>query len=132
MSEQSKSTPDLEQLAAAALRKTEREIAKHRRLVANLKSDVEKHGDPEQWKRYGDLLLANAGNATRRDGRIVVVDYFDKAAPEIEIDENKTISDVAESYFRQYTKARNGAKVIAQRMAAADAAIAKGEAMRER
>jgi predicted ribosome quality control (RQC) complex YloA/Tae2 family protein len=56
---------------------------------------------------------------------IVVTDYFDEAARRIEIegDPRKSISEVAETYFRQYTKARNGVKVIAERMAGAEKAI---------
>lgn len=115
----------LEQLAAAARRKVTGTIARHKRLIANLHADLEKHGDPDRWKRYGDLLLANAGNATRDDDLIIVTDYFDAAAPLIEIegDANKSISEIAEGYFRQYTKARNGMRVIAGRLAAAEDAI---------
>lgn len=121
--------PDIEQLAIAARRKPAREIAKQRRLIANLNGDLEKHGDPQRWKRYGDLLLANASGAVREGDRIFVTDYFDDTAPTIEIagEANKTISEIAEDYFRQYAKARNGVKVIAERMAAAASSIAAAE-----
>src|SRR5207247_494364 len=113
---------------------SEREIGKQQRLIANLKGDLEKHGDPERWRRYGDLLLANAANATRQGDRIIVRDYFVDAAPEIEIegDANKTVTEVAEGYFRQYTKARNGMKIIAERLGAAEDAITKAEATLEK
>ncbi len=123
-------TPDIEQLASAARRKPAREIAKHRRLIANLKGDLEKHGDPDRWKKYGDLLLANASTAVRKRDRITVTDFFDEAAPTIEIEgaEHKTIGEIAEEYFRLYTKARNGVRTIARRMTVAEHAIAASQA----
>ena len=41
----------LEQLAASARRKTAAAVSKQRKLIANLNSDLEKHGDPERWKK---------------------------------------------------------------------------------
>lgn len=119
---------DIEQLAAAARRKVTAEIARHKRLIANLNGDLAKHGEPELWKRYGDLLLANAG-VKRKGNMIVVTDYFDESAPTIEIegDGNKSISEVAEDYFRQYAKARNGLKVIGERLATAGQAIEQAQ-----
>ena len=123
--------PEVEQLAAAARRKALRSIAKDRKLITNLRGDLEKHGDPELWKRYGDLLLANAGNAVRRGDAVVVMDYFDEAVPTIEIEgeENLSISEIAENYFRRYTKARNGIGVIGKRIANAESAIETSEAI---
>ena len=111
----------IDQLAAAARRKPLVSIARNRRLIANLNGDLEKHGDPERWKRYGDLLLANAANAVRRDDKVLVTDYFDDTAPTIEIEgeSNRSISEIAEEYFRRYTKARNGLVVINRRLAEA-------------
>ena len=117
----------LEQLAAAARRKPLRSIAKEQKLIANLRGDLEKHGDPELWKKYGDLLLANAGNAERKGNIVLVKDYFDKEVPTIEIegDANLGVSEIAEEYFRRYTKARNGVAVIGDRIGKAETAIKK-------
>ncbi|MBV9240528.1 MAG: DUF814 domain-containing protein [Acidobacteria bacterium] len=107
-------------LAAPARRKA---MAAHRRakkLLDNLHSDLDKHGDPEVWKKYGDLLLANIGTATRDGDMIRVVDYFAENAPALEIpgESHKPLNEIAEEYFRKYTKARNGRRVIQERMAA--------------
>jgi predicted ribosome quality control (RQC) complex YloA/Tae2 family protein len=119
----------IEQLASAARRKPLRSIAKGRRLIANLNGDLEKHGDPERWKRYGDLLLANANNAVRQDDTVLVTDYFDDETPTIEIpgQSNLSVSDIAETYFRRYTKARNGLAVINKRIAETAAVISDAE-----
>jgi predicted ribosome quality control (RQC) complex YloA/Tae2 family protein len=122
---------EVERLAAVVRRKALASITKQKKLVSNLKGDLERHGDPEQWKRYGDLLLANAGNAVRNADGFLVTDYFDDTAPTIMIqaDVNKTVSEAAESYFRQYTKARNGVGIIHERLAKTEAAIEAAEAL---
>lgn len=114
-----------EKLAAAARRKVLNSISKQKKLIKNLRSDLEKHGDPDTWKRYGDLLLANVHNAVREGNAIKLTDYFDENTPVIEIegDAKKPLNEIAESYFRLYTKARNGKIVIAERIKAAETAL---------
>lgn len=116
-----------ERLALAARRKVVASIARHQRLIRNLNADLEKHGDPDVWKKYGELLLANVKSAVRSGDLIRVTDYFDDAAPTIEIigDANRTLNEVAENYFRLYAKSRNARLVIAERLAATEEAIAK-------
>lgn len=115
-----------ERLAATVRKKALAEIKKHSRLISNLESDIAKHGNPERWKRFGDLLLANASSARRVADKILVTDYFADNAPQIEIEgeSNKSISEIAEDYFRRYTKARNARKVIERRMAETENALA--------
>ena len=109
---------DFEALAAAAKHKNRQEVAKVNRLVKNLNNDLEEHGDAEKWKRFGDLLLANQYAAERRGGVIRVKDLFEKKAPviDIEADENDSISQAAQKYFRRYTKARNAKTSIESRL----------------
>lgn len=113
------------QLAANVRKKALAEIKKQKKLIDNLCGDLEKHGEPEYWKRSGDLLLANASNAKRVGDTIFVTDYFADGAPQIEIEgeSNRSISEVAEEYFRRYTKARNGKKVIEQRLSVTESAL---------
>jgi len=120
-----------ERAVIAARRKAAALLAKHRKLIDNLHGDLEKHGDPAKWKHYGDLLLANLGTATRKADRIIVTDYFEEAAPTLEIegDENASISEVAESYFRRYAKARNGLSVIGERIEKTNASIVNAESI---
>ncbi|MEO6051486.1 MAG: NFACT RNA binding domain-containing protein [Pyrinomonadaceae bacterium] len=110
---------------AAERRKVLKVITKGQKLLDNLRGDLQKHGESERWKRYGDLLLANIHNAERRADSIFVTDYFDEAVPVIEIEgeSNKSINEIAENYFRRYTKARNGLRVIGERMATAETEV---------
>jgi len=124
---ESESADKFEKLAASAKRKISGEIAKRRKLLKNLALDIERHGDAENWKRFGDLLLANAATARRDGDAISVTDFFDAETPQIEIegDRNKEIPEIAESYFRKYTKARNAAAVIEERIEIIDKEILK-------
>lgn len=114
-------------LAAPARRRLVAELRRTRKLLENFRGDLEKHGNPDVWKRYGDLLLANIGTAKREGDIIHVVDYFDEAAPTIGIpgEIHKTINEIAEEYFRKYTKARNGLRVIEERMVGAEKQASK-------
>ena len=52
---------------ANALRsKLTKEIRQQRTLQEHLKQDLVRHGNPEEHKRTGDLLLANIATAVRR------------------------------------------------------------------
>ena len=88
-------------LASLTRKKLGAEIAKQQKLIKNLNGDLEKHGDADKWKRYGDLLLANVSNAKRDADTIFVTDYFDDNIPTIEIDgdEHKSLNEIAEAYF---------------------------------
>ncbi len=105
-------------LAAEARRTLNNEIRKRAKLVKNLENDLLKHGDPDIWKRYGDLLLANIGNLRQEGENFIVIDYFDTAMGEVSIpsESNASPSDMAEVYFKRYAKARNGAAAIAERL----------------
>jgi predicted ribosome quality control (RQC) complex YloA/Tae2 family protein len=113
--------------AESARKRLRGEITKKRKLAEKLQGDLDEHGNAEQWKRFGDLLLANAANAKREEDRIIVTDFYDETTPEIEIagDSNSSISEVAEKYFKRYTKARNAATEIARRMAELDTDLSR-------
>ncbi|MGI8884611.1 MAG: Rqc2 family fibronectin-binding protein [Pyrinomonadaceae bacterium] len=104
--------------AKSAESKLKKEIAKREKLLKNLNRDLANHGDASKWKRSGDLILANLADAIRLGGKVLVVDYFDGNIPtvEIEIDENDSLTEAAEKFFRRYTKARNAGEEISKRL----------------
>ena len=109
---------NFESIADEARKKHRQEIAKVKGLVKNLECDLTEHGDPEKWKRFGDLLRASQ-NTAQRDGSVVrVPDLFDESAPllTIKVDENDSIPEAANKYFRRYTKARNAREAIEARL----------------
>ncbi|MFT3746368.1 MAG: NFACT RNA binding domain-containing protein [Pyrinomonadaceae bacterium] len=106
-----------DRLASEARKKIKGELAKRRKLLVNLDSDLVHHGNADQWKKYGDLILANLSNLKREGDSIFVTDFFDPDLGKLEIpaDRERSPNEVAESYFRKYTKARNAVASIAKR-----------------
>ncbi len=120
-------------VANAARAKLKQEISKREKLLHKLEDDLAGHGDADKWKRFGDLLLANVTSA-RRDGETVfVVDYFDDAAPEIaiDIDENDSLTQAAEKFFKRYTKARNASLEIERRTKTIEKELRRFRALRD-
>jgi predicted ribosome quality control (RQC) complex YloA/Tae2 family protein len=105
--------------AKTAFDEIKREIKKREKLRDNLKRDLESHGDIEQHKRLGDLLLSNT-NAKIENGKVTLTDFFVEDMPqvEIEIDENLTLPQAAQEHFARYTKARRAVSEIPKRILA--------------
>ncbi len=98
--------------AAETSARLRQEISRRRKLQSNLARDLEEHGDADEHKRAGELLLANIGTAERRGRTVRVRDYYAEDAPliEMEVDENKTLQEEAAARFSRYTKARRAAQ----------------------
>ena len=105
-------------IANEARNRNQKAKSKFQRLIKNLEADILQHGDPDKWKKYGDLLLADQYNARRENGSLVVRDLFDESGRliSIEADDNDSVPEAAEKYFRKYTKARNAATQTAKRI----------------
>ena len=99
--------------------KLTKSIRQQRTLREHLQQDLARHGDAEQHKRIGDLLLANIVTARRDGNKVLITDYYTESAPaiEIEVDENRSLQEEAALRFRQYTKAKRAAEEIAARLA---------------
>ncbi|QQS33845.1 MAG: DUF814 domain-containing protein [Acidobacteriota bacterium] len=118
------------EFAAKARKRFLRFIQKKQRLLANLESDLERHGDPETWRRYGDLLLANLHTARSQTDSILVTDYYDAAAPTIEIPSERGMDakQLAEHYYKRFTRARNAREEIVKRQEIVAGTIREAEA----
>ena len=106
--------------AAALDARLRQEIAKREKLRGNLERDRLTHGDADEHKRVGDLLLANLSTAERRGARVRLTDYYAEDAPavEFEVDENATLQEEAARRFARYAKAKRAAREIDARLAA--------------
>ncbi|HEY2963081.1 MAG TPA: NFACT RNA binding domain-containing protein [Pyrinomonadaceae bacterium] len=102
-------------------------IRQKRKLKENLEQDLAGHGNPEEHKRIGDLLLANVSTAKRTGRRVTITDYYAEGAPPImiDVDENRSLQDEAAERFRQYGKAKRAREEIAARMVQIDSEIAQ-------
>jgi predicted ribosome quality control (RQC) complex YloA/Tae2 family protein len=109
---------DFDSLAGNLVAKQRKKIAKRKKLKSNLQQDLLAHGNPEEHKRLGDLLLANIANAKRVGNKVSVIDYYAEGTPaiEIEIDENESLQDAAGQSFSRYTKAKRAVEEIGTRL----------------
>jgi predicted ribosome quality control (RQC) complex YloA/Tae2 family protein len=114
--EQSQAFANRAQLAGDRIKK---ELAQRRKLKKNLERDLAAHGDPEQHKRLGDLLLANIATAVRTGNKVSITDYYSEGAPtlELEVDKDTALQDEAGRHFSRYTKAKRAAQEINARLA---------------
>jgi predicted ribosome quality control (RQC) complex YloA/Tae2 family protein len=93
-------------------------VRQQHKLRQHLHEDLARHGNPEDHKRIGDLLLANIATATRNGNNVRISDYYAEGAPviEIEVDKDRSLQEEAALRFRQYTKAKTATKEIATRL----------------
>ncbi|HZI85675.1 MAG TPA: NFACT family protein [Pyrinomonadaceae bacterium] len=112
------SAADFETRSKTLQDKIKKELAQALKLRKNLQKDLSSHGDPEQHKRHGDLLLANIANATRVGNKVKLKDYYSEGAPEIEIEveENASLQDEAARYFARFAKGKRAAEEISARL----------------
>jgi predicted ribosome quality control (RQC) complex YloA/Tae2 family protein len=110
-----------------------KEIASRRKLVSRLLEDLTGHGDAEEHKRVGDLLLANLSTAERRGNKAFIRDYYAEDAPvvEVEVDENSSLQEEAARRFTLYTKARRASREISVRLEALEKELKELEAQGE-
>ncbi len=104
--------------AAAASSRIRQESARLKKLRENLSRDLAEHGDADEHRRAGDLLLANIGTAERRGSIVRLQDFYAEGAPwvELEVEENRTLQDEAARRFERYSKAKRAAREIAARL----------------
>jgi predicted ribosome quality control (RQC) complex YloA/Tae2 family protein len=99
------------------LKKLAAEMKKSRATLSAVQADLEKFDDPEKFKRYGDLILANLATAKIADGRVKVVDYYDPDTPEIEIEigDSTSLQKASSAFYLQYQKAQRALKALRPR-----------------
>lgn len=109
---------EFDSLAGNLTAKLRKEMTRRSKLQANLKKDLIAHGNPEEHKRLGDLLLANISNAKRAGNKVTLTDYYAEGAPtvEIEVDENLSLQEAAGESFSRYTKAKRAVEEIGARL----------------
>ena len=120
-------TKAFEARVAAARARLLKSIRQKQKLKEHLEQDLANHGNPEEHKRIGDLLLANLSTATRAGNKVTVTDYYADGTPaiEVEIDENASLQEEAARRFRQYGKAKRAREEIAERMVQIDREVAQ-------
>ncbi|MFL6210885.1 MAG: NFACT family protein [Pyrinomonadaceae bacterium] len=111
--------------AGALAARLRQEIGRREKLRRNLERDLAAHGDADEHKRVGDLLLANIATAMRDGARVRLTDYYAEGAPtiELEIDEHATLQTEAARRFARYAKAKRAAQEISARLTGVQAEL---------
>jgi len=115
--------------AATARAQLRQQIRRLKKLQKHLQNDLALQGDPEEHKRFGDLLLANIATGERHGDRVRLTDFYAEGAPivEIEIDPHISLQDEAARYFARYTKAKRGKQQIVARLKDSEEQLAELE-----
>jgi predicted ribosome quality control (RQC) complex YloA/Tae2 family protein len=92
----------------SARRALSSEIRKCEATRFAIEAELARFSEPERFKRYGDLILANLKTARVAGNLVKVVDYYDPAQPHIEIqlEEGEDLKRAASRYYDMYSKAR--------------------------
>lgn len=112
-------------------KKLRQQIRQKEKLRHNLEKDLHEHGDADQHKRLGDLLLANISTAEREGDQVRIRDYYAEGEPVIELtlDKDLSLQEHANRFFKRYTKGKRAVEEIKIRMARVDTEI---EGLRQR
>jgi len=114
--------------------KVEARLARSVRKLEAQRRDLAEAEDSSAFRRKGELLTANIhslGRGPLREDRVRVVDYYDPAAPtvEIEVDPSLSASENAQSFFARYSKAERARKAVTANIAATEEEVAYLESM---
>jgi predicted ribosome quality control (RQC) complex YloA/Tae2 family protein len=128
------SESEFDNIAATLSASLRKEISKRKKLKSNLEKDRAAHGNPEDHKRLGDLLLANIANAVRDGNKVSLTDYYAESAPtiEIEVDQNTSLQDAAGEAFSRYSKSKRAVAEIGTRLIEVEQELTEVEARRAR
>lgn len=106
---------DLYQFIKNEKEKNERKLKKHEKTLQKAQNAV-------TYQRRGELLTANMHQVKHGDASVTVIDYYDPDQNEttIELNPNKSPSDNAQSFFKQYQKLKTSKEKVQKEMAKAN------------
>jgi predicted ribosome quality control (RQC) complex YloA/Tae2 family protein len=110
------------------------ELRKKEKASKAIRLDRERFEDPDRFKRYGDLILANLATAQQDGSSVSLTDYYDPEQRMIQIDipPGRTLQQAAADFFSLYQKARRAKATIEEREASVAKEIARLQALIER
>ncbi|MDQ0350564.1 putative ribosome quality control (RQC) complex YloA/Tae2 family protein [Alkalibacillus filiformis] len=96
------------------MRLLKNEKAKNERKIKKQQSTLKKADKADDYQKYGELLTAHLHLVKQGDEQVTVMDYYDPEQNEItlELNPNKTPSENAQHYFKQYQKLKKSKEVV--------------------
>lgn len=103
------------------------EISRLETLISRLKADIAEFDRSTEYRRLGELILANLSTLSQKENRISLIDFYDPAQPEIELEvaPNVTPQQAAAHFFKQYQRGRRGRKVASERLLEVERTLAQ-------
>jgi len=92
-------------------------ILKGQKKFFALEEDLQQGKDADQYRIWGELLK-NTAEPLIREAEIQVINYYDEnlAPLSIPLDLRLSVAQNAQSYFKRYSKARKGEKIILEQI----------------
>jgi predicted ribosome quality control (RQC) complex YloA/Tae2 family protein len=120
-----------QELAKKAKAILKKRLTKASSKFSKLQQELESLKEAFLWKRYGDLIIANLNQIVEVDGKFLVIDYFDENMPTVEIDaeENLTPKELAEKFFKKYSKAKRANEEIRKQLQILESEITQLKAL---
>lgn len=112
----------------------DRALAAKKKSAVALERSLAETGRAEEFKETGELILANLYRIEPEAASITVTNYYKADAPEsaISLDPSLSGQENAETWFRRYRKARDGADRIREQVERVRSEIAGLESVRGR
>ncbi|MHC4779849.1 MAG: Rqc2 family fibronectin-binding protein [Planctomycetota bacterium] len=106
----------LEGTARSVAREIRRLVRKEEKRKLNLSRDLASAGDPDHWRRQGELLKIHAGAVEKGTLEVAVPDIFEPEGPirAIPLDPRLDLEGNMEAYFKKYRRAKNGRKRLGE------------------
>lgn len=106
-----------EQIAGALKKRLETELGRARRTLANLERKREEAEDHEQYRLYGDLIMANLHRIGRGERWVEAENYQrDNEPTRIELDPQLAPHENAERYYERHKKAKQTLENISEQL----------------
>ena len=91
-------------------------IARLSRKVEAQRIELEQYGKAEEYRHYGDLLIAHLGEVKRGDEAVRVTDYLTGEPVSVRLDVRLSPTQNAQRYYKLYKKAQTAKRVLAERI----------------
>ncbi len=90
-------------------------LSKTERRIAAVSRDLDSAGQADEYRRAGDLILANLTSLARGAGQAELTGYDGGPVP-VKLDPKRSPGQNAELYFKKYKKAKTGLAIIRERL----------------
>lgn len=98
-------------------------ISKNQRKIKKMNAQIEEAQSAEQFKIFGDLLITNANQITKKTDSVTLDNYYNQNQPvTIPLDARYNLIENAQRYFKKYNKLKKSIDYLNQQ-----AALAKDE-----